>query len=147
MLESLFDKNPYRHVVLGVLHIDLLRNTLASASRTLLDRFESLSLKIVNDTEPTHFQTGAHPSLIDLFATNPLGDVSFFTQAALPSCRTFHDLIYSPMRFPVSQTMEGSVYHYRDYSRIDIDCLLGEKSAYDWSPMHAVLMIKWIISI
>jgi hypothetical protein len=92
VLESLVDKYP-THVVLGDLNIDLLRDILAS--RTLLENFEYLSQMIVNDREPTHFQTGARPSLIDLFATNSPDDVGFFTQVDLSSCCNFHDLIYT----------------------------------------------------
>jgi hypothetical protein len=130
VLESLVDKYP-THVVLGDLNIDLLKDILNS--RALLDNFESLSLKIVNDGELTHFQTGARP----LFATNSLDDVGFFTQVDLPLCRTFHYLIYGSMKFPVFKTSEGLVYYYRDFSRIDFDCLLVEVSAYDWSPIYA----------
>jgi hypothetical protein len=60
----------------------------------------ALNLSVVNMVEPTHFQSGASPSLPDLFfLTNTPSEFGFFTQIDLPACRTHHDLIYGSMKF------------------------------------------------
>jgi hypothetical protein len=59
------------------LNVDLLKTTVLS--RELVDRFGSISLSVVNDFEPTHFQSDLGPSLIDIFATNALESVDFLT--------------------------------------------------------------------
>jgi hypothetical protein len=74
--------------------------------------------------EPTHIQSGASPSLLDLFLTSTPSEVGFFTQIDLPTCRMHLDLIYGSMRFPFSGARVDSTLYCRDYSRVDSEQLV-----------------------
>jgi hypothetical protein len=57
------------------------------SSHELVDRFGSISLSVVNDSEPTHFQSDSSPSLFDNFANAP-ESVDFLTQIDFPACNS-----------------------------------------------------------
>jgi Reverse transcriptase (RNA-dependent DNA polymerase)/Endonuclease-reverse transcriptase len=135
ILEELVDKYP-RTVIMGDLNVDLLKNTVSS--RELEEKLGSLSLSVVNTSEPTHFQSDSRPSLIDIFATNAPDSVDFFTQIDLPACNTNHDMIYGSMKFPNPEKKGDPTYFYRDYSRIDIDLLMRDVASVDWSPIYSM---------
>jgi hypothetical protein len=67
VLEELNSIYP-RHIVMGDVNVDILRDT--SASRIFLKQFNALSLTVVKNVEPTHFRLGERSTLIDFFATN-----------------------------------------------------------------------------
>jgi hypothetical protein len=52
----------------------------STSSWVFVEQFDALNLSVVSMVEPTHFQFGASPSLLDLFLTNNPPEVSFFTQ-------------------------------------------------------------------
>jgi hypothetical protein len=133
ILEELVGIYPVQ-ILMGDLNTDLLKDTVAS--RNLKDRFNSLSLSVVN-TFPTHFQSTNSPSLIDLLITNSPSLVNMFTQVDLPSCNTMHDLIYGSMKFPISDSTTEKPYFFRDYSCIDASALRQDVESLDWTPLYS----------
>jgi hypothetical protein len=82
---------------MGDFNVNLLEDS--TSSWGYVEQFAALNLSVVNMVEPTHFQSGASPSFLDLFLTNTPSEVSFFTQIDLLVCRRHHDLIYEVCSF------------------------------------------------
>jgi hypothetical protein len=55
------------HMSIGDFNVNLLGDS--TSSRGFVEQFAALNHSVVNMVEPTHFQSGASPLLLDLFLT------------------------------------------------------------------------------
>jgi hypothetical protein len=52
-------------MIMGDFNVNLLGDS--TSSQDFVEKFAALNHSVVNMVEPTHFQSGASPSLLDLF--------------------------------------------------------------------------------
>jgi hypothetical protein len=127
---------------MGDFNVNLLGDS--TSARNLVEQFDALNLCVVNMVEPTHFQSGASPLLLDLFLTNTSSEVGFFTQIDLPACRMHHALIYGSMRLRSSEVRVDPIFYYRDYSRVDSEQVVLNVESIDWSTVYIGQNTAWV---
>lgn len=100
-------------------------------SESFVNSINTLGLKIVNLTIPTHF-TGSTSTLLDLFLTSDSED-GFYSQASA-SAFSKHDLIFYTFIFACSK--QQSKFKYRDFKNINAELLEQDLRGIDWQPIY-----------
>lgn len=118
----------YNDIILcGDFNYDLLKNNSKIINyRNMLD---SLSLEVVNTSEPTHFPALFSPSLLDHVITNN-NKINFLNQLSVGF--TNHDFIYFSYDVPNPETFGIDTLNYRDFNYINYYEMFNYADSLPW---------------
>lgn len=120
----------YDHILLlGDFNTCLLKqDSRANKLNSILSSFNLNSLSL----SATHHFPNTNPSLLDLIIVSRLDSVNTYGQ--LPSCFSYHDLIYISYKIRVPK-VKASYTCRRSFNRIDVAALRNDFGAIDWTPI------------